>query len=180
MRLCETKCDFFEKNVSHKSKKGSQRCGPFCVWWGGTKPDSWFGSILVNVAFRGIFAFSQSACGGKRLYYSSKIESFSYSRHEISTISKQENKTDAHVCRHASAGNGSLCRPPLCGPFVRIGLYGAWVVCPYLFGLSRASCRKDIQPHAFFLCGKNARTREIPMSRLLFLAWNLDNFKTEE
>lgn len=44
----------------------------------------------------------------------------------------------------------------LCGPFVRIGLYGAWVVCPYLGRQSRASYRKGIQPHAFF------RVREKP------------------
>ena len=61
---------------------------------------------------------------------------------------------DAHVCRYASTGNGSLCRPLSCGPFVRIGLYGAWVVCPYLGRQSRASYRKDIQPHAFFCAVK--------------------------
>ena len=74
---------------------------------------------------------------------------------------------DAHVCRHASAGNGSLCRPHSCGPFVRIGLYGAWVVYPYSFRQSRASCRKGIQPHAFFLCGKMPEQEKFPRVALV-------------
>ncbi|SHK44602.1 hypothetical protein SAMN05720469_10671 [Fibrobacter intestinalis] len=86
---------------------------------------------------------------------------------------------DAHVCRHASAGNGSLCRPHSCGPFVRIGLYGAWVVYPYSFRQSRASCRKGIQPHAFF-CAVKCQNKRNSHELLLFWAWNLDNFRTKE
>lgn len=41
------------------------------------------------------------------IYIVAKIESFSYSQHEISTISTQEDKTDAHVCRRANVGNDS-------------------------------------------------------------------------